>query len=57
MLALQGNGQALDAAVALAVVVVVFRRALLRVVLGVIVVVALAALGAGAVVLFQIMHG
>ena len=57
MLALQGNGQALDAAVALAVVVVVFRRAILRAVLGVIVVVALAALGAGAVVLFQIMHG
>ncbi len=57
MLALQDNGQALDAAVALAVVVVVFRRALLRVVLGVIAVVALAALGAGAVVLFQIVHG
>jgi len=56
-LALQGNGQALDAAVALAVVVVVFRRALLRAALGVIAVVALAALGAGAVVLFQIMHG
>ena len=57
MLALQGNGQALDAAVALAVVVVVFRRALLRAALGVIAVVALAALGADAVVLFQIMHG
>jgi len=57
VLALQGNGQALDAAVALAVVVVVFRRALLRAALGVIAVVALAALGAGAVVLFQIMHG
>ena len=57
MLALQGNGQALDAAVALAVVVVVFRRAILRAALGVIAVVALAALGAGAVVLFQIMHG
>ena len=57
MLALRGNGQSLDAAIALAVVLVVFRRAILRAVLGVLAFVTLAALGAGVVVLYQIMHG
>jgi len=57
VLALRGNGQSLDAAIALAVVLVVFRRAILRAVLGVLAFVTLAALGAGVVVLYQIMHG
>ena len=56
MLALQGNGHDLEAAIALAAVLVVFRHAILRAILGVVTVVALAALVAGAVVLAQAMH-
>ena len=56
MLALHGNGRDLEAAIALAAVLVVFRHALLRAILGVVAVVMLAALVAGAVVLAQAMH-
>ena len=56
MLALQGNGRDLEAAIALAAVLVAFRHAILRAILGVVAVVALAALVAGAVVLAQAMH-
>jgi hypothetical protein len=56
VLALQGNGHDLEAAIALAAVLVVFRHAILRAILGVVAVVALAALVAGAVVLAQAMH-
>jgi len=55
-LALHGNGRDLEAAIALAAVLVVFRHALLRAILGVVAVVMLAALVAGAVVLAQAMH-
>jgi hypothetical protein len=54
MLALQGHG--LDAAIVLAAMLVVFRRAILRAVLGVFAAVMLAALAAGAVVLVQALH-
>lgn len=53
MLALQGNGHDLDAAIALAAVLVVFRHVIWRVVVGVFAVVALAALVAGGVMLAQ----
>ena len=53
MLALQGNGHDLDAAIALAAVLVVFRHMMWRVVVGVFAVVTLAALVTGAVILAQ----
>jgi hypothetical protein len=56
VLALQGNGRDLETAIALAAVLVVFRHAILRAILGVVAVVALAALVAGTVVLAQAMH-
>ena len=54
MLALQGHG--LDVAIGLAAMLVVFRHAILRAVLGVFVAVTLAALAAGAIVLVQALH-
>lgn len=53
MLALQGNGHDLDAAIALAAVLVVFRHVIWRVIVGIFAVVALAALVAGGVMLAQ----
>ncbi len=53
MLALQGNGHELGAAIALAAVLVVFRHAVVRIVFGVLAVVAVAALVAGALILAQ----
>lgn len=56
MLALPGNGNDLEGAIALAIVIVIFWRAVLRVVLGVAAVVALAAVGAGADALIHLVH-
>ncbi len=56
MLALPGNSHDLEGAIALAIVIVIFRRAILRAVLGVVAVVALAAVGASAVALVHLMH-
>lgn len=56
MLALHGNGHDIAVAIALAAVIVVFRRALLRAVIGLVAVVALAALVAGVVALAQAIH-
>jgi hypothetical protein len=56
MLALPGNGNDLEGVIALAIVIVIFRRAVLRAVLGVLAVVALAAAGAGAVALIHLVH-
>jgi hypothetical protein len=53
VLAPQGNGHDLDVAIALTVVLIVFRHVIWRVVVGVFAVVALAALVAGAVLLAQ----
>jgi hypothetical protein len=51
VLAIQGNGHDLDAAIAVAAVLVVFRYAILRLVLGTIAVVIIASLVYGAVLL------
>ena len=56
MLALQGNSHDIAVAIALAAVIVVFRRALLRAVIGLVAVVALAVLVAGVVALAQAIH-
>jgi len=56
MLALPGNGKDLEGAIALAIVIIIFRRAILRAVLGVVAVVALAAVGAGVLALLHLMH-
>ena len=56
MLALHGNGRELEAAIALAAVLVVFRHAILRAILGIVAVVVLAALVAGVVLLAQATH-
>lgn len=55
MLALQGNGH-VDAAIALAVVVMTFGRAIVRAVLGVLAVVAVAALGVGIYAIYHVVH-
>ena len=56
MLALQGNVHEFEAAIALAAVLVLFRRAILRTILGVIAVVVLATLATGAVMLVHAIH-
>jgi hypothetical protein len=50
------SGKDLEGAIALAIVIVIFRRAILPAVLGVLAVVALAAVGAGAVALVHLVH-
>jgi hypothetical protein len=56
MLALPGNGKDWEGAIALAIVIIIFRRAILRAVLGVVAVVALAAVGAAAAALIHLVH-
>jgi hypothetical protein len=56
VLALQGNVHEFETAMALAAVLVLCRRAILRAILGVVAVVVLAALVTGAVMLVHALH-